>query len=163
MYLHLFLSISSSLFLSFYVPFCIICLSLFSTCCTQSYTNPATPGSTSYENPNTPSPFVADSPQSSSSHYGSQYGSRTPMFSGGDYKYTPSPGNTREWLKELWLSIMQITVMILLCPGYSPMTPGSNLEYSPRTPGSPLDTGLPTLPTDIEVVVKDIYHVSDII
>ena len=46
------------------------------------------------------------------------------------------------------------------CPGYSPMTPGSNLDYSPRTPGSPLDTGLPTLPTDIEVVVKDMYHVS---
>ena len=33
-----------------------------------------------------------------------------------DYKYTPSPG-------------------------YSPMTPGSNLEYSPRTPGSPLEMG----------------------
>ena len=47
-------------------------------------------------------------------------------------------------------------------PGYSPMTPGSNLDYSPRTPGSPLDTGLPTLPTDIEVVVKDMYHVSKV-
>lgn len=40
---------------------------------------------------------------------------RTPMYTS-DYKYTPSPG-------------------------YSPMTPGSNLEYSPRTPGSPLEMG----------------------
>jgi transcription elongation factor SPT5 len=41
----------------------------------------------------------------------------TPSPFTSDYKYTPSPS------------------------GYSPLTPGSNVEYSPRTPGSPLESG----------------------
>ena len=43
-------------------------------------------------------------------------------------------------------------------PGISPLTPG--LDYSPRTPGSPMEaTAEDMLPTDIEVAVKDNYHV----
>ena len=51
-----------------------------------------------------------------------------------DYKFTPSPG-------------------------YSPMTPGSNLEYSPRTPGSPLEMGqllLSVLTTTAYTVYRDL-------
>ena len=83
----------------------------------QSYANPATPGlSTSYDNPNTPSPFVPDSPQSGASHYSSQFNARSSLYTA-DYKFTPSPG-------------------------FSPTTPGSNIDYtSPRTPGSPMEAG----------------------
>ena len=81
----------------------------------QAYTNPATPG-LSYDNPNTPSPFVPDSPQSNSSHY-SQFNNPRSSLYASDYKYTPSPG-------------------------YSPATPGTNIDYtSPRTPGSPMEPG----------------------
>lgn len=80
--------------------------------CPQTFQNPATPGSGSYDNPATPSPVVPESPHSSGgSHYGgSQYGTRTPMYTS-DYM-TPSPG-------------------------VSPLTPSS--DYSPQTPGSPME------------------------
>lgn len=105
----------------------------------SSYYDSSVPSPGSYGNPatpgnpNTPSQFV-QSPQSETSHFSSQYGRGTPMYAS-DYKYTPSPG-------------------------FSPMTPGT-VDYSPRTPGSPLETDS-TYPADIEILVKDVYHDSNL-
>ena len=45
-------------------------------------------------------------------------------------------------------------------PGISPLTPGG-VEYSPRTPGSPMEVPSDeALLSDIEVIIKDNYHVS---
>ncbi len=45
-------------------------------------------------------------------------------------------------------------------PGISPLTPGG-ADYSPRTPGSPMEVSSDeALLSDIEVVIKDNYHVS---